>query len=147
MVHTRNGSNYSIQPDGCGQGRGKTRARSGKSLSRKTFLEDASAAPHFPMSVHTDFDVNSEPEPIEGNILRAEPFPSGSDRNISFLIQRLVQSTKRRVVGDIPKPLAGGHEFILTHQELSGFGEYHRTLRRVEPTAFQRKGQKDKELV
>ncbi|MBW0569575.1 hypothetical protein O181_109290 [Austropuccinia psidii MF-1] len=47
----------------------------------------------------------------------------------------------------MPKPLAGGHELLLIHQELSGSGEDHRTLRRLEPTVLQRKGQKDKELV
>ncbi|MBW0469240.1 hypothetical protein O181_008955 [Austropuccinia psidii MF-1] len=45
------------------------------------------------------------------------------------------------------KPFKGGHELLLTHQELSGSGEDHRTLMRVEPTVFQRQGQKDKELV
>ncbi|MBW0548019.1 hypothetical protein O181_087734 [Austropuccinia psidii MF-1] len=47
----------------------------------------------------------------------------------------------------MPKPLAGGHELLLTHQELSGSGEDHRTLRRLEPIVLQRKSQKDKELV
>ncbi|MBW0582317.1 hypothetical protein O181_122032 [Austropuccinia psidii MF-1] len=47
----------------------------------------------------------------------------------------------------MPKPLAGGHELLITHQELSGSGEEHRTLRRVEPIALQRQGQKDEELV
>ncbi|MBW0466580.1 hypothetical protein O181_006295, partial [Austropuccinia psidii MF-1] len=47
----------------------------------------------------------------------------------------------------MPKALAGGHELLLTHQELSGSVEDHRALRRVEPTLLQRKGQKDKELV
>ncbi|MBW0552065.1 hypothetical protein O181_091780 [Austropuccinia psidii MF-1] len=47
----------------------------------------------------------------------------------------------------MPKPLAGGHELLLTHQELSGSGEDHRNLRRVEPIVLQRQGQKDKELV
>ncbi|MBW0570463.1 hypothetical protein O181_110178 [Austropuccinia psidii MF-1] len=47
----------------------------------------------------------------------------------------------------MPKPLAGGHELLLTHQELSVSGEYHSTLRRVELIFLQRKGQKDKELV
>ncbi|MBW0515835.1 hypothetical protein O181_055550 [Austropuccinia psidii MF-1] len=50
-------------------------------------------------------------------------------------------------MGNIPKPLAGGHELLLTHQELSGSGEDHRALRRVEPIILQRQGQKDKELV
>ncbi|MBW0557791.1 hypothetical protein O181_097506 [Austropuccinia psidii MF-1] len=47
----------------------------------------------------------------------------------------------------MPKPLAGGHELPLTHQEHSGSGEDHRTLRRVKPIVLQRQGQKDKELV
>ncbi|MBW0531281.1 hypothetical protein O181_070996 [Austropuccinia psidii MF-1] len=45
------------------------------------------------------------------------------------------------------KPLAGGHDLLLTHQELSGSGEDHRALRRVEPILLPRKGKKDKELV
>ncbi|MBW0556708.1 hypothetical protein O181_096423 [Austropuccinia psidii MF-1] len=32
----------------------------------------------------------------------------------------------------MPKPLGGGHELLLPHQELSGSGEDHRTLRRPE---------------
>ncbi|MBW0576468.1 hypothetical protein O181_116183 [Austropuccinia psidii MF-1] len=47
----------------------------------------------------------------------------------------------------MPKPLAGGHELLLTHQELYGSGEDHGTLRRLEPIVLQRKSQKDKELV
>ncbi|MBW0578957.1 hypothetical protein O181_118672 [Austropuccinia psidii MF-1] len=47
----------------------------------------------------------------------------------------------------MPKPLAGGHELLLTHQELSGSGEDHRTPRWLEPIVLQRQGQKDKELV
>ncbi|MBW0464297.1 hypothetical protein O181_004012 [Austropuccinia psidii MF-1] len=120
MVHTRNGSSHSVQPDGPGQGRGKTRTRSAKSSSRKTHLEDARAAPHSLRSVPTNIDVNSEPELIEGNFLRAEPLSSGSHRNISVPKQKLVHSSKRRGVGNMPKPLAGGHELPLTHQELSG---------------------------
>ncbi|MBW0550746.1 hypothetical protein O181_090461 [Austropuccinia psidii MF-1] len=147
MVHTRNGSRYSVQSDGLGKGRGKTRTRSAKSSSRKTHLEDARAAPHSPRSVPTNFDVSSEPELIEGNFLRDEPLSSGSHRNISVPIQKLVQSSKQRGVGNMPKPLAGGHELLLKHQELSGSGEDQRTLRRVEPTVLQRKGKKDKELV
>ncbi|MBW0559128.1 hypothetical protein O181_098843 [Austropuccinia psidii MF-1] len=52
-----------------------------------------------------------------------------------------------REVGNMTKPLAGVHELLLTHQELSGSGEDHRTLRWVEPIVLQRQGQKDKELV
>ncbi|MBW0581164.1 hypothetical protein O181_120879 [Austropuccinia psidii MF-1] len=47
----------------------------------------------------------------------------------------------------MPKPLAGGHELLLTNQELSGSGKDHRALRRLEPIVFQRQGQEDKELV
>ncbi|MBW0584032.1 hypothetical protein O181_123747 [Austropuccinia psidii MF-1] len=129
MVHTKNGSSYSVKPDGPGQGRGKTRTRSAKFSPRKTHLEDARAAPHSPRFVPTNFDVNSETELIGGNVLRAELLSSGSHRNISVPIQKLVQSGKRRGVGNMPKHLAGGHELLLTNQELSGSGEDHRTLR------------------
>ncbi|MBW0570363.1 hypothetical protein O181_110078 [Austropuccinia psidii MF-1] len=47
----------------------------------------------------------------------------------------------------MPKPLAGGHELLLTHKGLSGSGEDHRTLRRMEPIVLHRKGQEEKELV
>ncbi|MBW0503674.1 hypothetical protein O181_043389 [Austropuccinia psidii MF-1] len=103
--------------------------------------------PHSPRSVPTNVDVNSEPELIEGNILRDEQFPSGSNRNISVPIQKLVQRSKRRGVGNMSKPLAGCHELLLIHQELAGSGEDHGALRRVEPTVLQRQGQRDKELV
>ncbi|MBW0588963.1 hypothetical protein O181_128678 [Austropuccinia psidii MF-1] len=62
-------------------------------------------------------------------------------------IKKLVQSSKGRGVGNMPKPLAGGHELLLTHEEISGSAEDHRTLRRVEPIFLQRQGQKDTELV
>ncbi|MBW0583989.1 hypothetical protein O181_123704 [Austropuccinia psidii MF-1] len=144
VVHTRNGSNYSVQPGGCGPGRGKTKSRSVKSSSIKTHLEDARVAPHSPRSVPTNFDVNSESEVIHDNILRAEPLSSGRNRNLSMPIQRLVQRSQRRGVGNMLKPLEGGHELLLTHQELSGSGEDHRAPMRLEPIAFQRQGQKDK---
>ncbi|MBW0590544.1 hypothetical protein O181_130259 [Austropuccinia psidii MF-1] len=47
----------------------------------------------------------------------------------------------------MPKPLAGGHELLLTHQELSGSGEDHRNPRRLEPIVLQRQSQKDNKLV
>ncbi|MBW0480663.1 hypothetical protein O181_020378 [Austropuccinia psidii MF-1] len=47
----------------------------------------------------------------------------------------------------MPKPLAGGNELLLTHQELSGSKEDHRALRRMESILWKRKGKKDKELV
>ncbi|MBW0581092.1 hypothetical protein O181_120807 [Austropuccinia psidii MF-1] len=147
MVHTRNGSNYSVQPDGCGQGRGKKKSRSVKSSSRKTHMEDARASPHSPRSVPTTFDMNSESGLIHDNILRAEPLSSGRNGNLSIPIQKLVQRIQRRGMGNMPKPLVGGHELLLTHQELSGSGEDHRTLRRLEPIVFQRQSQENKELV
>ncbi|MBW0557693.1 hypothetical protein O181_097408 [Austropuccinia psidii MF-1] len=45
MVHTGNESNYSVQPDGFGQGRGKTKSRSVKYSSNKTHLEVARVSP------------------------------------------------------------------------------------------------------
>ncbi|MBW0467569.1 hypothetical protein O181_007284 [Austropuccinia psidii MF-1] len=62
-------------------------------------------------------------------------------------IQELVQKSQRGVVGNMSKHFAGGHELLLTHQELSGSGEDHRTLRRMEPIFFQRQDKKDIELV
>ncbi|MBW0561391.1 hypothetical protein O181_101106 [Austropuccinia psidii MF-1] len=147
MVHTRNGSSYSVQPDGCGKRRGKTKSRSGNSSSRNTHLEDARVSPHYPRSASTNFDVNSDSKLIHDNVSRDEPFLSGSNRDLSILIQELVQSSQREGVGNTPKPLAGGHELLLTNQEPSGSGENHRTLRDMEPIVSQRQGQKDKELV
>ncbi|MBW0583323.1 hypothetical protein O181_123038 [Austropuccinia psidii MF-1] len=144
MVHTRNGSSYSVQPDGPGQGKCKTRTSSAKSSSRKTHLEDARTGPNSPRSVPKSFDVESKPELIEANIVRAGPLPSGRHRSISVPIKKLVQSIKRRGKGNMPKPLAAGHELLLRHQELSGSGEDHRTLRMMEPIFLQRQVQKDK---
>ncbi|MBW0536710.1 hypothetical protein O181_076425 [Austropuccinia psidii MF-1] len=110
-------------------------------------VTDARTALHSPRSVPTNLDGNSEPELIEGNVLRSEPLSSCSHRDILVPIQKLVQSSKRRGVGNMRKPLEGGHELLLTHQELSGSGKDHRTLRRVEPIVLQRQSQKDKELA
>ncbi|MBW0593121.1 hypothetical protein O181_132836 [Austropuccinia psidii MF-1] len=49
--------------------------------------------------------------------------------------------------GKYAKAFGRGHELLLTHQELSGSGEDHRTLRRLKPLVLQRQGRKDKELV
>ncbi|MBW0568976.1 hypothetical protein O181_108691 [Austropuccinia psidii MF-1] len=103
--------------------------------------------PHSPRSVPTNFDVNSESGLINDNISRAEPLSSGRNRNLSMPIQKLVQSSQRRGVGNKPKTLAGGHELLLTHKELSGSGEDHRTLGSLEPIVLQRQSQKDKEQV
>ncbi|MBW0499323.1 hypothetical protein O181_039038 [Austropuccinia psidii MF-1] len=147
MVHTRNGSSYSVQPDGCGQGRGKTKSRSAKSSSRKTHVEDAGVDPHSPRSVPTNLYVRYETGLIHANMFRAEPLSRGSNRNLSMPVQKLVQSSQRRGVGNMPKPLSGGHEILLTHKELSGSGEDHRMLGRLAPIFLQRQSQKDEELV
>ncbi|MBW0541388.1 hypothetical protein O181_081103 [Austropuccinia psidii MF-1] len=114
---------------------------------KKDMSEGCQSFPHSPGCAPTNFDVNSEPELIQGNILRSEPFPSGSHRNISVPVQKLVQSSQGRGVGNMPKPLAGGYELLLSHQELSGSGEENRTLRMMYPIVLQRQGQKDKELA
>ncbi|MBW0508749.1 hypothetical protein O181_048464 [Austropuccinia psidii MF-1] len=90
--------------------------------------------------------MNSESELVHNDFSRAEPFPSGRKRNLSMPIQKLVESSQRRGVGDMPKLLTGGHELLVTNQELSGSGEDHRTLGRLEPIVSQRQSKKDKEL-
>ncbi|MBW0539394.1 hypothetical protein O181_079109 [Austropuccinia psidii MF-1] len=50
-------------------------------------------------------------------------------------------------IPELPPIPQGGHELLLTHQELSGSGEYHRDLRRLERIVLQRQVQKDKALV
>ncbi|MBW0536733.1 hypothetical protein O181_076448, partial [Austropuccinia psidii MF-1] len=118
---TRNGSSFSVRPDRCGQGGGKTKSRSAKYSSRKTHLEDAIVAP-IPQGLN-HFQVAA----IE--------------------IYQCQYQIWFRAVGNMPKPLAGGHELLSTHQELSGSGEDHRTLRRLWPIVLQRIGQKYKELA
>ncbi|MBW0507561.1 hypothetical protein O181_047276 [Austropuccinia psidii MF-1] len=51
------------------------------------------------------------------------------------------------MVGNIPKPLGGGYELLLTHQKLSGSEKDHRAFRRLQSILLQRKGQKGKDLV
>ncbi|MBW0498961.1 hypothetical protein O181_038676 [Austropuccinia psidii MF-1] len=103
--------------------------------------------PHSPRSVPTGFGINSDPELIKGNSLRAEQFSSGSHTNILVLVNILAQRIQGRGVRNIPKPLAGGYELLITHKELSWSGEDHRSLRRMESIVFQIQVQKDKELV
>ncbi|MBW0542186.1 hypothetical protein O181_081901 [Austropuccinia psidii MF-1] len=110
-------------------------------------MEDARVSPHSPRPVPTNFDVNSESGLIHDEILSAEPLSSGSNKNLTMPIQKLVQSRQRRGVGNKPKPLAGGHELLLTHQEIPGSGEDHGALRRLNPILLQGQGQKAKELV
>ncbi|MBW0550103.1 hypothetical protein O181_089818 [Austropuccinia psidii MF-1] len=109
MVHKRKGSDSSVQPDGSRQGSGENRARTGRPSSRKTHLEDARVAPHPPRYLPTTFDIDSEDKLIQGNGLRVEPLPSGSHGNISALVQTLVQSIQGGRMGNMSKPLAGGH--------------------------------------
>ncbi|MBW0553962.1 hypothetical protein O181_093677 [Austropuccinia psidii MF-1] len=105
-------------------------------------MEDSRVSPHSPRSVPTNFDVNSESGLIHDNTSRAEPLSSGINRNLSIPIQNLVQSSQRRGVGNIPKPLERVHELLLTHQELSWSEEDHRTLRRLEPIVFHRQSKR-----
>ncbi|MBW0565041.1 hypothetical protein O181_104756 [Austropuccinia psidii MF-1] len=129
-----------------------TRKRQNKIQKCQVFLKKntfggCQSCPHSPRYVPTNVDVNSESELIHDSISRAEPLPSGSNRNLEMPIQKLAQRSQRRGVGNMPKPLEGGHELLPTHQELSASGEDHRTLRRLEPIVLQIQIQKDKELV
>ncbi|MBW0525515.1 hypothetical protein O181_065230 [Austropuccinia psidii MF-1] len=45
-------------------------------------------------------------------------------------------------MGNFSKPLAGGHEILLTHKELYGSGEDHSALRRMESLVLQEKVKK-----
>ncbi|MBW0570068.1 hypothetical protein O181_109783 [Austropuccinia psidii MF-1] len=78
----------------------------------------------------------------QGNVLRDEPLSSGSHRNVSIPLQKLVQSSKRRGVGDMRKPLAGGNDLLIEHQKLSGSGEDLELL-----AGWSTSSCKDKELV
>ncbi|MBW0496844.1 hypothetical protein O181_036559 [Austropuccinia psidii MF-1] len=115
-------------------------------LKKGTFGGFRSCLP-LPRSVPLTFDINSEPELIQANVLRVEPLPSGRYRNISVLVQDLVQRSQGRGVGNLSKPLEGGHQLLLTNQEPSGSGVDHRALRRTESLVLQWQGQKDKRLV
>ncbi|MBW0473932.1 hypothetical protein O181_013647 [Austropuccinia psidii MF-1] len=119
MGNNRNGSTYSAQLDGSGQGRGNTRARPGRPLSIKAYLEDARVSPYYWRSVPTTFDMNSEPELIQSNVSRVEPLPKGGKRNISVPVQKMVQRIQGRRMINMPKPLAGGYDLLITHQEAS----------------------------
>ncbi|MBW0496647.1 hypothetical protein O181_036362 [Austropuccinia psidii MF-1] len=111
--------------------------------------EDAGPAPDME-SIPKERNVwrISELIPIpQGDGLRAEPFPSGSHRDISVPVQKLIKSSQEGGVGKIPKPLAGGYEILLKNQYLSGSGEEHRAIRRMGSIFVKRQGPKDKELV
>ncbi|MBW0525855.1 hypothetical protein O181_065570 [Austropuccinia psidii MF-1] len=100
----------------------------------------------FPQERHV-WRMPDSPPITQGNALRAEPFSSGSHRNISGPVQKLVQKSQGRGVGNIPKPLKWGYELLLTHKELSGSGEDHRAHRKMESIVLPRQGQKNKEFV
>ncbi|MBW0510907.1 hypothetical protein O181_050622 [Austropuccinia psidii MF-1] len=57
----------------------------------------------------------------------------------------MVQRIQGGILENMSKPLAGGHELLLIHQEFSGSGEDHANLRRMESIILQRQGQKDKD--
>ncbi|MBW0495937.1 hypothetical protein O181_035652 [Austropuccinia psidii MF-1] len=99
------------------------------------------------MSVPTIFELSSDPEIVQGNVLRIELLPSCRYKSISLSVRKLVQRSQERRVGNIPKPLEGGYELLLTHQEHSGSGKDHRPLRRSKPIFLQGKALKYKELV
>ncbi|MBW0481864.1 hypothetical protein O181_021579 [Austropuccinia psidii MF-1] len=69
--------NYPVQPDRYGQGIGKTRAIPGWLSSRKAHLRDDRASLHSPTSLPITFEMNSDTELIQGNVLRFEPLSSG----------------------------------------------------------------------
>ncbi|MBW0576476.1 hypothetical protein O181_116191 [Austropuccinia psidii MF-1] len=123
-----------------------TKKRQDQVQKWKVFLKKDTAGgcqicPHSPRSAPTNLDVSFESELIHDIISWAEPFSSGSNKNLSVPIQKLVQRSKSRGVGNIPKALAGGHELLLKHQELSGLVEDHRALRRMDPILLQRQGE------
>ncbi|MBW0468804.1 hypothetical protein O181_008519 [Austropuccinia psidii MF-1] len=138
MVHTRNRSSYSVQPDGSGKGgRGKNRAKTGTPSSRKTHLREARFSPYSPRSVSTTFEMKSETELIQDNFLRVEPLLSGSHRDTSIQVQKLVQGIQGRRVGNIPKPLPGCYELPVTNKQLSASVEDHKALGRFESIILQ----------
>ncbi|MBW0528433.1 hypothetical protein O181_068148 [Austropuccinia psidii MF-1] len=144
MVHTRNGSSYSVQIDGSGQGRGKAVVIAFKSFSRKTHLDDSRVATHSPSSVPRTFGLSSEPELSQHKFSMVEPLSSCSYRNILVPVQNLVQRSQERGTGNMLTPLEGGYELLLTHQEISGSGEDNRTPRRMESIFFKEKVKKIK---
>ncbi|MBW0559841.1 hypothetical protein O181_099556 [Austropuccinia psidii MF-1] len=57
------------------------------------------------------------------------------------------QEQPKKRSGKYAQAFGRGPELLLTHKELSGSGEDHRTLRRLETIVLQTQSQKDKELV
>ncbi|MBW0523409.1 hypothetical protein O181_063124 [Austropuccinia psidii MF-1] len=97
---------------------------------------------HSQRSVATKFDVNSKHEPIQGDILKAKPFPSGSNRNISVQVQNLVQRSQRGRVGNLSKPLAGAMNSSLHIKSLLGQEKTIKLLGGLSPLYFKEKVKK-----
>ncbi|MBW0529287.1 hypothetical protein O181_069002 [Austropuccinia psidii MF-1] len=62
-------------------------------------------------------------------------------------VKKLVQSSQRRGVGNIPKPLAKGQNSYLHIKSFLGQEKTIELLGGLEPIVLQRQGQKDKEIV
>ncbi|MBW0590071.1 hypothetical protein O181_129786 [Austropuccinia psidii MF-1] len=117
-----------------------------KVLLNKGKSEGCQTFSHSPKYVPATFSINLEPKLMQVNFLEVKPLPSGSHGDISVPAQKLIQ-TIQRGVGNMPKPLAGGCELLITHQEISGSEEDHRMLRRMEPIFFKGQDQQDRDLV
>ncbi|MBW0510173.1 hypothetical protein O181_049888 [Austropuccinia psidii MF-1] len=50
--------------------------------------------PHSSIPVPTTFGIDSEPEPIKCNLLKVEPLPIGSHRNISTPVKNWYREAK-----------------------------------------------------
>ncbi|MBW0533826.1 hypothetical protein O181_073541 [Austropuccinia psidii MF-1] len=122
----------------------KEEARTGQDL---VDLPQERFVPNSPMSVPTHFDIKSEPEIIQGNLLRVEPLPSVKNRIISAPVNILVHRMQAGRMGNMFNPFSGAYELLLTQQEHFGSGEDHKTLRGMASIFLKRQGQKYKELV
>ncbi|MBW0562028.1 hypothetical protein O181_101743 [Austropuccinia psidii MF-1] len=88
MVHTRNGRNYSVQPDGCRP------SPEVASIPQERHIWRMLELPPFPRSACTNFDVNSESELIHDSISSAEPISSAGNKYLPMPIQELVREAK-----------------------------------------------------
>ncbi|MBW0484280.1 hypothetical protein O181_023995 [Austropuccinia psidii MF-1] len=79
--------------------------------------------PPSPRSVPTKFEINSEPELIQCNFLIVETLSSGRHRNISVPVQRLVQRSQGRGIGNFSKPFAAGMNSCLHIKSFLGQGK------------------------
>ncbi|MBW0576461.1 hypothetical protein O181_116176 [Austropuccinia psidii MF-1] len=86
---------------------------------KKDMSREFQSFPHSLRSIPTKFDINSEPELIQGNVLSNEPFSSGIHRNILVPVQKMERSQGRGVV-NVPKPLAGAINSYLHSKSFLG---------------------------